>query len=61
MGSSARTLGGAERRGYREVAKEHFAAAREPGKPWWEWKRLCQCGPCVRCRAEKLEQALAGP
>jgi|SoimicMinimDraft_12_1059740.scaffolds.fasta_scaffold374734_1 hypothetical protein len=44
-----------------EVVRRHWEAARDPGKPWWEWARLCMCEACVRFRGEKLEQALAGP
>jgi hypothetical protein len=43
------------------TAQQHHEAAREPWRPWFEWKKLCMCRICVQVRGEALERALAGP
>ncbi len=45
----------------RATAQKHWDAAKEPGKCWWEWKKLCHCRACLKVRGAALERALAGP
>jgi hypothetical protein len=61
VNSARRSSKPPRREDYRAIASRHHAAAAEPGRYWYEWKKLCHCKACEWWRGEKLEEALAGP